>query len=75
MESVETDANDTSNGKTVLDEVTEIISLPPFSESKGTPHLAVLDQEVVDQLQNFVTAVALLYRTNPFHNFEVRDLT
>ena len=57
--------------KTVLDEVTEIISLPPFSAGKREKNLNDLHTDVTDQLKDFVTAVALLYRSNPFHNFEV----
>jgi len=32
--------------------------------------MVALDETVMTQLQNYVTSIALLYRSNPFHNFE-----
>jgi class 3 adenylate cyclase len=57
--------------QTVLDEVKEIIHLPTFSgrteKKRGN---AALEPVVLDQLENYVSAVASMYRDNPFHNFE-----
>lgn len=57
-----------------LDDVKEVITLPAFSGS-GISRVdgnAVksLDPKVIDQLRQFVTKIAKLYRSNPFHNFE-----
>ena len=58
----------------VLEEVKEIIQLPEFDavvvENQEDPTLIVLADEVTDQLKEFVGMVAMLYRNNPFHNFE-----
>jgi class 3 adenylate cyclase len=57
--------------QTVLDEVIEIIHLPDFSEQEGKdPDSVQLDPEILDQLENYVAAVAAMYRYNPFHSFE-----
>ena len=61
---------------TVIDEVEEIIALPDF-DAKTTKvytdadveHI-VLPPAVLEELQDFVTNIALMYRDNPFHNFE-----
>jgi len=57
-----------------LDEVKEIIMLPEF-DSKAARRQedwekVILPHKVVDQLFNYVSCVANLYRDNPFHNFE-----
>jgi hypothetical protein len=59
---------------TVLDEVTEIITLPGFdSSTKDHVDPAGIDigPEVTKQLCEYVSFVAASYRKNPFHNFEV----
>lgn len=56
-----------------LDEVKEIVELPKFQEARsdqGNPDSVVLDEEVLDQLYDYVCNIAALYRDNPFHNFE-----
>jgi len=64
-----------------LDEVTEIIDLSKPTASLGRqssdefhhaidPDTVELDECVVDQLREFVTMVACMYRDNFFHNFE-----
>jgi hypothetical protein len=60
------------NGKTVLEEVKEIIHLPPFAgkTSDRVAGTASIKPEALDQLHYYVTAIATLYRNNPFHNFE-----
>lgn len=59
---------------TVLDEVTEIITLPQFNPnavaSRIDPSVVELEPEVVVQLRDYVTVIASMYRPNPFHNFE-----
>ena len=61
-------------GKTVIDEVKEIIHLPEFdaevAENQQDPSDVVLDEGVMDELRAFVGTIATLYRENPFHNFE-----
>jgi class 3 adenylate cyclase len=66
---LEENTNATS-GETVLEEVTEIIHLPTFSGQTENPDDVVLDSIVLDQLEDYVSAVASMYRYNPFHNFE-----
>ena len=59
---------------TVLDEVQDVITLPSFANlgdhSKVEAEGIVLADTVVNQAEGFLTAVASLYRSNPFHNFE-----
>lgn len=58
-------------GDTVLDEVAEVIELLPYKEQPPAGSLQELDSETAEQVRDFVTAIALLYKANPFHNFEV----
>jgi hypothetical protein len=37
---------------------------------RNGPDSVALDPEILDQLENYVTAVASMYRDNPFHSFE-----
>jgi len=58
-----------------LDEVQEIICLPEFDQLAGPQRNVNLSEVeipeiVVEQLRDLVTAIATLYRHNPFHNFE-----
>lgn len=57
---------------TVIDEVKEIIELPPFQHTKalGINKKMELDSNVQDQLREYVSVIASLYRSNHFHNFE-----
>jgi hypothetical protein len=56
--------------QTVLDEVKEIIHLPAFIGEAGTdPDSALRWTPKLDQLENYVTAVASMHR-NPFHSRE-----
>jgi hypothetical protein len=62
-------------GQTVLDEVKEIITLPNFNAKsaelrKKDSATTQLNDDVVQQLREYVANVAALYRCNPFHNFE-----
>jgi class 3 adenylate cyclase len=59
--------------QTVIDEMTEIIALPPFD-----PRIHAVDRisthrlssAVKEQLHTYVSDIASLYRNVPFHNFE-----
>jgi hypothetical protein len=61
-----------------LDEVQEIIVLPNFEASIGPNRdveSIVLEAAVIEQVRDYVSNVATMYRANPFHNFEhVSDL-
>ena len=65
----------TSQSSVVRDEVVEIITMPSF-DPKLTHEKAVdlasvdLGNEVESQLMGFVTAIANMYRDNPFHNYD-----
>jgi hypothetical protein len=67
-----TDENE--DGKTVLDEVTEVIRLPQFDarsfKQTVDPESIELDAKVMSQLKRYVTIIGAMYRQNPFHNFE-----
>lgn len=59
---------------TVLEEVQELIRLPKFDptcKAEFDAESVVLDPVVPRQVRSFVTAIATMYRKNPFHNFEV----
>jgi class 3 adenylate cyclase len=57
--------------QTVLEELKEIIHLPTFSKQTAKKRDNVeLNPVVLDQLENYVSTVASMYRDNPFHNFE-----
>jgi len=63
------------NGKTVMDEVVEIIKLPNYNakaaREEEDPSTVELPPEVVKQLYMYVTVIAGLYHhDNPFHNFD-----
>jgi Adenylate and Guanylate cyclase catalytic domain len=61
-------------GKTVIDEVREIVNLPGYrsksviDEEDGES--VVIPENVVKQLRDYITNIAALYNANPFHNFE-----
>jgi len=58
---------------TPLDEVKEIIALPAFDQKVAKRQKDADEIEIpegaLDQLKTFVTAIAGMYRDNPFHNF------
>lgn len=62
------------SGKTAIDEVKEIITLPRFDPKVASrqedPDSIALPTEVVDQLYDYVSNIAAIYNDNPFHNFE-----
>ena len=62
------------DGHTFLDEVKEIITLPEFDHKahlqEQDPDTIKLPKAAVEQLRDYVTCIASMYRDNPFHNFE-----
>jgi hypothetical protein len=56
------------SGSMALDEVTEIIKLPQFDErdhkTRTRPDSIILDPVVVEQLRDYVTTIASMYRDN-----------
>ena len=64
----------TDDERTVLDEVAEVIRLPTFDARNFKGHVdpssIELDSKVMSQLKRYVTIIAAMYRSNPFHNFE-----
>ena len=58
-------------GKTPLEEVREIISLPEFDEKAARqqkdPDEVEIPQDVVEQLHLLVSKIACMYNNNPFH--------
>ena len=65
---------DLRSGSTARDEITEVIKLPEFDarahQNKIDPRSIVLDPAVISQLRDYVTTIASMYHSNPFHNFE-----
>ena len=61
-------------GKSPIDEVQEIITLPEFDTSVnhqiGDVAGIFISLVVLDQLKAYVTWVASMYKANPFHNFD-----
>ena len=57
---------------TVLEECADVIELPTFCASKKqrTTEPNELSPVVVDQLRDYIQTIAMMYRNNPFHNFE-----
>lgn len=59
-----------------LDEVKEIIELPNFNAAAIAavddvdPDSVEVNEEIEVQLRDYVTAIASMYRDNPFHNYE-----
>jgi hypothetical protein len=57
--------------QTVLEEVKEIIHLPTFrGQTAQNQDTVALSAVVLEQLEDYVSTVASMYRDNPFHNFE-----
>ena len=59
---------------TVLDHTQDIICMPTFSEQvekrRVDPESIKLDEQILEQLNKYVSTMAAMYRENPFHNFE-----
>ena len=67
------DADESLVGEgSVIDEVEEIISIPSamFGNVLQDADAYVLPVKVVEQLFDYVSNIAAMYRDNPFHNFE-----
>jgi class 3 adenylate cyclase len=60
------------SGRIVLDEMTDILSLPDFivREKHNHAQSVGIDACVKEQLRDFVSFIASLYQDVPFHNFE-----
>jgi class 3 adenylate cyclase len=62
------------DGSTVRDELLKIIDFPLFdkqaSKLKVDPDTIELSKAVQDQLRDYVSFIASMYRDNPFHNFK-----
>lgn len=56
----------------MVGEVAEIIPMPNFEpvSSSSVETQAMLSFEVENQLRSYVSAIATMYRDNPFHNYE-----
>jgi hypothetical protein len=55
-----------------MKDVVEIIRLPKFDEAvyDFDPDSILVTDKVAKQLRNYVSLIASMYRSNPFHNFE-----
>lgn len=60
-------------GQTPLEEVAEAIILPEFCkrsfQATTRAHKVEVDAPILNQLHQYVTALASMYHDNPFHNF------
>jgi 3'5'-cyclic nucleotide phosphodiesterase/Adenylate and Guanylate cyclase catalytic domain len=54
----------------IVDEMTDIVRLPPFVERECQIDESFVPAAAKDQLRDFVQTIAGLYRDVPFHNFE-----
>jgi Adenylate and Guanylate cyclase catalytic domain len=63
-----------SSTDTVINEVLEIIDIPEFdvrvTHDSLDPSTVELDDVICQELKAYVKTIALLYRDNPFHNYE-----
>lgn len=70
------DISGLKDSKNPIDEVKEVIPLPAidFDATKSQrPHQhqdIILPREAQDQIRDYVTCIASMYRPNPFHNFD-----
>jgi class 3 adenylate cyclase len=59
------------DGSMVLDEVKEVIPLSSESKTyRQNPEDIELSAAALSQLRDYVSAIAAMYKSNPFHNFE-----
>jgi 3'5'-cyclic nucleotide phosphodiesterase len=60
-----------TNETNPIDELSDEIPLPSIpSHDKGDPSSIILDDKVETQLREYVAAIAVMYKANPFHNFQ-----
>lgn len=63
-----------TTGTTVIDEIADCLNLPRYAANGATPNdtgsSTGLDNEVIDELRDYIYSIADMYRKNPFHNFE-----
>jgi hypothetical protein len=61
-------------GGTAIEEIVEIITMPKFDTNKNKeevdPNTIDLGDNVAEQLRDYVSVLASMYRDNPFHCFE-----
>ena len=66
--------DESNENGTVIDEVREIITLPKLdlklAKAQEEADSIELEDEIVEQLNEYVSNIAAMYRENPFHNFE-----
>jgi len=60
---------------TVIDEIACVLKLPVYAANVANPSSSAkvttpLDQDVLDELQDYVYSIASMYNKHPFHNFE-----
>ena len=60
-------------GKICLDEIKSTIRMPEYNASvanyKSNHNAIAINKVVMNQLREFVTAIASMYRDNPFHKY------
>jgi hypothetical protein len=64
-----------TKSENILEEAREAICLPPFDPtvsalSEAEIDAVQLDPEIVAQLKDLITNLAIMHRDNPYHNFE-----
>lgn len=68
--------DESNENGTVIDEVKEIITLPKLdlklAKAQEEADSIDLNETVVNELSEYVSNIAAMYRDNHFHNFEVR---
>ena len=58
-------------GSTSMDEIVEVIPMPKYDSATNVTTADVqVDPVVASQLKKVVKTISLLYKDNPFHNFE-----
>lgn len=60
-------------GTTCMDEVKEVIHMPKFDAKRahGDDFKRIqIDAGILQELGDYVTGIAKMYKQNPFHNFE-----
>lgn len=63
-------AEEAKVSKIPIEGVKDVIELPTIDLEPFQRQDVVLPNECVDQMRDFVTCIASMYRANPFHNFD-----